>query len=147
MAATSSPYRIELTDEPPSQDRDMLAVSLLAYNEALLGPPGIHAVAVLIRSQDDARLLGGLWGRTSFKWLFVELLFIPGALRGQGIGTQLLRTAEAEAKARGCLGAWLDTFSSAACRFYVRQGYEVFGAIADYPPGNTRSFLSKQFPT
>jgi len=147
MAATSSPYRIELTDEPLSQERDMLAVPLLAYNEALLGPPGIHPVAVLIRSQDDARLLGGLWGRTSFQWLFVELLFIPEALRGQGIGTQLLRTAEDEAKARECLGAWLDTFSPDACRFYVQQGYKVFGAIADYPPGNIRSFLSKQFPT
>ena len=84
-------------------------------------------------------------GRTSFQWLFVELLFIPEALRNQGIGTQLLRTAEDEAKARGCLGAWLDTFSPDACRFYVQHGYKVFGAIADYPPGNTRSFLSKQF--
>ncbi len=101
MVAMSPPYRIELTDELPSQERDMLAVSLLAYNEARLGPPGIHPVGVLIRSQDDARLLGGLWGRTSFKWLFVELLFIPEALRGQGIGTQLLRTAEDEAKVRG----------------------------------------------
>jgi len=147
MAATSLPHRIELTDEPPSQERDMLAVPLLAYNEALLGPSGIRPVAVLIRSQDDARLLGGLWGRTSFQRLFVELLFIPEALRGQGIGTRLLRAAEDEAKARGCLGAWLETFSPDACRFYVQQGYEVFGVIADYPPGNTRSFLSKQFPT
>jgi len=147
MVAMSPPYRIELTDELPSQERDILAVSLLAYNEALLGPPGIHPVAVLIRAQDDARLLGGLWGRASFQWLFVELLFIPEALRGQGIGTQLLRTAEDEAKARGCLGAWLDTFSPDACRFYMQQGYTAFGAIANYPPGNTRSFLSKQFPT
>jgi len=146
MAAASPPYRIELTDEPPPQERDMLAAPLLAYNEALLGPPGIHPVAVLIRSQDDARLLGGLWGRTASQWLFVELLFIPEALRGQGFGTHLLKTAEIEARARGCLGAWLDTFSPDACRFYVQQGYEVFGAIADYPPGNTRSFLSKRFP-
>ena len=147
MVATSLPHRIELTNEPPSQERDMLAAPLLAYNEALLGPSGIRPVAVLIRSQDDARLLGGLWGRTSFRWLFVELLFIPDALRGQGIGAQLLRTAEDEAKARGCIGAWLETFSQDACCFYVQQGYEVFGAIADYPPGNTRSFLSRQFST
>lgn len=146
MAVTSPPYRIELTDEPPPRERDMLSAPLLAYNETLLGPPNIHPVAVLIRSQDDARLLGGLWGRTSFRWLFVELLFIPEALRGQGIGTQLLKAAENEAHARGCLGAWLDTFSPDACHFYVQQGYKVFGAIADYPPGNTRSFLSKRFP-
>ncbi len=147
MAATSPSYRIELTDEPPSQERDMLAVPLLVYNEVLLGPSCIRPVAVLIRSQENARLLGGLWGRTSFRWLFIELLFIPEALRGQGIGTQLLKIAEDEAVARECLGAWLDTFSPDACCFYAQQGYEVFGTIADYPPGNTRSFLSKRFPT
>jgi len=84
MAVTSLSYRIELTDEPPPHERDMLATALLAYNKTLLGPPGIHPVAVLIRSQDDARLLGGLWGRTSSRWLFVELLFIPEAMRGPG---------------------------------------------------------------
>ena len=124
----------------------MLASPLLAYNEALLGPPSIRPVTVLIRTQDDARVLGGLWGRTSFQWLFVELLFIPDSLRGQGLGTQLLKTAEAEAKARGCLGAWLDTFSPDACRFYEKRGYQMFGVIADYPIGNARSFLSKRFP-
>jgi len=103
MAATSPSYRIELTDEPPSQERDMLAVPLLVYNEVLLGPSCIRPVAVLIRSQENARLLGGLWGRTSFRWLFIELLFIPEALRGQGIGTQLLKIVEDEAVARECL--------------------------------------------
>lgn len=139
-------YTIQTTDKPAPQERDMLAAPLLAYNETLLGPPDIHLLAVLIRTQDGGRVLGGLWGRTSFRWLFVELLFVPDLLRGRGLGTQLLARAEEEAKGRGCLGAWLDTFSPNACRFYERRGYEPFGAIADYPPGNARSFLSKRFP-
>jgi GNAT superfamily N-acetyltransferase len=89
--------------------------------------------------------LGGLYGRTGFRRLFVELLFVPEALRGQGLGGKLLQQAEAQAKARGCLGAWLDTFNAEARRFYERNGYRVFGEIADYPPGNTRFFLSKDF--
>lgn len=135
-----------MTDEPAPHERDMLAAPLLAYNETLLGPPRIHPVAVLVRTQDDARVLGGLWGRTSSRWLFVELLFIPDPLRSQGLGTQLLERAEKEAKARGCFGAWLDTFSPDACRFYQQRGYQLFGEISDYPPGNARSFLSKRFP-
>ncbi len=146
MSLAPLPYRIEITDKPAPHERDMLAAPLLAYNEVLLGAPGIHPVAALIRTQDDARVLGGLWGRTSFQWLFVELLFVPGSLRGQGLGTQLLAAAENEARARGCLGAWLDTFSPDACRFYKQRGYRLFGVIADYPAGNTRSFLSKRFP-
>lgn len=139
-------YTIQTTDDPAPQERDLLAGPLLAYNTALLGPPTIHPIAVLIRNEDDGRLLGGLWGRTSFRWLFVELLFIPDLLRGRGLGTQLLGRAEQEAKARGCLGAWLDTFNPDARWFYQSQGYKLFGAIADYPPGNERSFLSKRFP-
>lgn len=145
MSSDLPPYTLQTTDEPAPQERDMLAAPLLAYNEALLGPPDIHPLAVFIRAQDSGRVLGGLWGRTSFRWLFVELLFIPDILRGRGLGTQLLAQAEDEAKARECLGVWLDTFSPDACRFYERHGYESFGAITDYPPGNARSFLSKRF--
>ena len=89
--------------------------------------------------------MGGLWGRTSFEWLFVELLFVPENLRGQGLGAKLLEMAETEAQNRKCLGAWLDTLSTDACRFYQRQGYRLFGVIEDIPPGNTRSYLSKRF--
>ena len=53
--------------------------------------------------------------------------------------------ADAEAQARGCIGAWIETFSADARRVYERNGYRVFGKIADYPPGNIRYFLSKDF--
>ena len=145
LSPESLSYDIEATDAPDPGARDALAQPLLAYNEALLGPPGIRPLAVLIRSRDEGRVIGGLWGRTSSRWLFVELLFVPEALRGQKLGTGLLSAAEAEAKARNCLGSWLETFSQEACRFYQRRGYQVFGAIADYPPGNARSFLSKRW--
>lgn len=145
MSSGTLPYRIEITDTPCPKAREALAQPLLAYNEALLGSPDIHPLSIVIRSQDNGHVIGGLWGRTSFRWLFVELLFVPEAVRSQSLGTELLSRAEAEAQTRGCLGSWLETFSQEACRFYQRRGYRLFGAIADYPPGNTRSFLSKRF--
>jgi hypothetical protein len=51
--------------------------------------------------------------------------------------------AENEAKRRGCLGAWLDTFSFQAREFDERVGYTVFGTITDCPPGHSRFFLKK----
>ena len=44
---------------------------------------------------------------TSWSWLHVENLFVPAALRGRGLGTRILAMAEAEAQARGCVGARL----------------------------------------
>ena len=52
---------------------------------------------------------------------------------------------QAEAQARGCFGAWVDTFSFQARPFYEKQGYTVFGTIADQPPGHARHFLFKRF--
>ncbi len=136
---------LEITDHPDPSARAEIADSLLAYNVALLGPPNIRPLVIILRSDDGSKVVGGLWGRTSFQWLFVELLFIPDALRSQGLGTQLLDNAEAEAKRRGCRGSWLDTFSAAAACFYEKQGYRPFGVIADYPLGTARHFLSKLF--
>lgn len=135
--------RLEITDHPDPAARAEIADPLLAYNVALLGSPDIRPLAILLHSNDSSKVVGGLWGRTSFQWLFVELLFVPDALRSQGLGTQMLERAEAEAKRRGCRGVWLDTFSTAAARFYEKQGYKPFGVITDYPPGAARHFLSK----
>ena len=74
----------------------------------------------------------------------MELFFIPEDLRRDGLGASLLAQAEREARARGCHGAWLDTYSFQARGFYERQGYSVFGRIDDYPPGHCRYFLSKR---
>jgi GNAT superfamily N-acetyltransferase len=132
-----------LTDQPPATMRDALGQGVSDFNIERLGPADRRPLAIMI--QQDGKLIGGLFGRTSFRRLFVELLFVPESLRGQGIGQKLLAQAEAEAKARGCLGLWLETLSADAHRFYLRNGLKVFGQIEDYPPGNTRYFLSKDW--
>ena len=136
---------IELTEKPSASDREMAIGPLLAFNAAFLGDPNTRPLAVLLRSGLEARVVGGLWGRTSFRWLFVELLFVPEEFRAQHFGTRLLELAEAEARRRDCLGAWLDTFSPAALGFYEQRGYRRFGEIPDYPPGHARHFLLKRF--
>jgi GNAT superfamily N-acetyltransferase len=132
-----------LTDQPPPAMRDFVLQGISAANTVRLGPHGSRPLAILI--QQEGVLTGGLYGRTFYRRLTVELLFVPESLRGQGTGARILRQAEDEAKQRDCLGSWLETFSPDARRFYVRQGYSTFGEIADYPPGNTRFFLAKDW--
>ena len=137
----------DLTDAPDPVTRRVIGQAMLAHNETFLGPSHARPLAVLVHDTDGITVLGGLWGRTSHQFLFVEMLFLPETLRGQRIGETLLRRAEAEAHDRGCVGAWLDTFSPDAKHFYERQGYTVFGELHDHPMGYTRFFLRKTFAT
>lgn len=123
-------------------DREVIAAGIRDFNQRKAGPANATLLAVVLRDESGATI-GGLWGRTSYGWLFVELLFVPDALRGAGLGAKLMRAAELEAKARGCHAAWLDTYDFQARAFYERLGYAEFGRLDDYPTGHLRHFMRK----
>ena len=132
-----------VTFEPTDADISAVAGPLLAFNEAN-GPsnPDSGKLAVLLKNEAGT-VIGGLFGWINCSWLHVELLAVPEELRRTGLGTRLLGEAETAAKARGCIGAWLDTYSFQAPDFYLRNGYEAFGELKDHPPGANRIFLRK----
>lgn len=98
---------------------------------------------ILLRDRAAGSTIGGLWGRSVYDWLYVELLAVPEDLRGQGVGSTLMRQAETIAIERGCVGVWLDTYGFQARGFYEKLGYEVFGVLDDHPRGSQRFFLRK----
>jgi len=59
------------------------------------------------------------------------------------LGTQLLARAEGEASAKGCHGAYLDTFTFQSVEFYTRAGYKIFGTLEQSPNRHSRHFLRK----
>jgi GNAT superfamily N-acetyltransferase len=132
----------ELTASPSPEELAAITDALSAFNNSDAGPSDRRPLAVLIRDT-DGKVTGGLSGFTAWGWLFTQMLYIPDTLRGTGISGTILTKAEEEARARGCRGAWIDTFSPQALRVYLRQGYEVFGELEDFPEGRTRSFLRK----
>ncbi|WP_189042215.1 GNAT family N-acetyltransferase [Aliidongia dinghuensis] len=137
------PVQLIVTDDPAPGDREAIARGLVCYNTEAAGPSGSRLLAVLIQDETGATI-GGLWGRTGYDWLYVELLHLPRQLRGTGVGRELMGYAEAEARARGCRGIWLDTFSFQARGFYEKLGFTLFGQIDDHPPGHQRFFLQKR---
>lgn len=134
---------VELVAAPGAAEEQAILDVLSAYNEAMAGPGDHRPLAVVVRD-DAGAVVGGLWGATSYRWLFVKYLALPEDRRGGGTGTALMAAAEAEARRRGCIGIWLDTFSFQAEGFYHRLGFSTFGSIADYPPGGARHFLAKR---
>ncbi len=133
---------LEVTDTPRAEDIDLLGASLASFNENDVGPSERTALAVFVRDTDD-RIVAGLSGYSAWGWLYVQWLWVGEEQRGHGLAGRLLSAAEDEARARGCHGAYIDTFNPKALRTYQRAGYTVFGALPDFPKGRTRSFLSK----
>jgi len=131
--------RVEVSDLLASTN-DML--TRLDRKNQVASSTDFVRVDVLLKD-DSGQTVGGLWGRTSFGWLFVELLFVPEVLRGRRYGVRLLETAENAAIARNCHAVWLDTYDFQAAPFYERLGYREFGRLEDYPREHTRRFLHK----
>jgi len=76
-------------------------------------------------------------------------LFVRENLRGLRYGYQRMTLAEEEeeeeARKRGATNAFFNTFSFQAPGFYQQHGYRVFCELKDFPPGNTRDYMTKQF--
>ena len=132
----------ELHDDPAAQ---AALDGLTAFNAAFVGPHGYKPLSLIVRRDAAGEPVGGAFGWCYGAWFFLHYFFLPEDLRGHGLGAALVRRLEAEAQARGCVGAWVDTFSFQARPFYEKQGYTVFGTIADQPPGHARHFLFKRF--
>jgi GNAT superfamily N-acetyltransferase len=134
---------IVVPDAPNEAHRDVVWNALVAYNDSKVGPSGFMPLAILVNDPVTGKPAGGLWGKTAYNWCFVELFVIPESCRGQDLGSKVLAQAEDIARARGCIGLWLDTYWFQAPEFYKKQGYEVVGTPPDYPRGGPRYFLKK----
>lgn len=135
--------RITTSEMPSETDREAILAPLRAYNIAHGGDPRVLPVAVLLTDENGDHV-GGLWGRCSYDWLFVELLAVPETHRGGNFGKALMEQAENIARAHGCIGVWLDTYEFQARGFYERLGFEGFGMLEDHPLGQKRFFLQKR---
>jgi len=135
--------KLLLTDAPDSEARRIIDDGLSGHNVEHAGYWDTRPLAVLVQDPESGRTLGGLLGRTSLGLLFVDLVFLPAALRGRDIGSRILRIAEEEALRRGCRAAVLYTISFQAPGFYERHGWREFGRIDCDPPGTARVFMTK----
>jgi len=136
---------IVLDENPAPEGREQILRPLVEFNLAHAGEFKYGNVAFYLKQPGQDAAVGGLWGRFAAGWLFVELLFVPEELRGQGLGAQLMQQAEALARKHDSIGVWLDSFSFQAPGFYKKLGYSCFGTLADFPKGETRYFFSKRF--
>ena len=135
---------IRIVSEPHAGPESISFVreAIARHNVAVTRETYYSPLAILLKDSRDT-ILGGAFGHVWGGWLDLSLLWVAEPLRGRGYGRKLLEAAEEEARAQGCRGVFLSTFSFQARPFYEKYGYEVIGEIPDYPIGHAFYFLKK----
>ena len=111
-----------------------LADRLYEFNAKATGYHDGKLLAGCVRS-DGGEVIAGFNGHSWGSCCVLSHVWVHERYRAQGLGTLLLRSAEAEAVARGCVQVVLATHSFQAPGFYERMGYERKYAVNGNPKG------------
>jgi len=140
---TDSHHRYIFTDEENETWNARLTERLRALNVEYLPADNDRVPLEIYVRDDDGTVVGGLIGRTVWGWLEIAVLWVDEQLRGKGLGSELMKRGEHEARRRGCVVARLSTWDFQALSLYKRLGYVPYGMLEDYPPGHTVYYLRK----
>jgi GNAT superfamily N-acetyltransferase len=101
-------------------------------------------VPLVIHLKNEVEIVAGVTGQTFGNWLMIDYLWVSESMRGKGLGLQLLKRAEKEAKVRHCTDVMLDTLAFQAKPFYEKQGYKTVFEMQDYPLTGSRYYMTKE---
>ena len=122
--------------------RKAILKGLVAYNRSQIGRRKWKNIAITIRN-DAGDIVGGVTGEAWADWLFIQLLWLDEAHRGQDLASRAMDAVEDEARAFGAKHAYLEPFSFQARPFYEKRGYRVFGTLENYPDAHSRYWMTK----
>ena len=144
MSKIIEDYCIFVEKSPDPKDLEYISESLRTDAEPQAGYSRNQQNLVLFVRSGENTVVGGLSADISWGWLYILKIWIQKRFRGKGIGSQLIKTAEDEAKKCGCRNAFLETFSFQARPLYEQLGYKIFGTLDDFPPGHKKYFMKKR---
>jgi len=134
----------EISNAIDVQAETFLNEALAANAVEQNAPPYQEEKIQILRRDERGAIVAGLTGKTFWNWLYIDILWVAKALRGQGLGAALVRAAEENAVQRGCHSAYLWTESFEGPAFYPKLGYKEFVVKHDFPIGFTRTGFMKR---
>ncbi len=97
--------KLAITPEFTPEMETIIGNGLSEYNRLKTGYVDDRDLPVILTHSKTGEILGGLLGRTTLGLLFIDFVYLPEEVRGQGIGASMLEMTEQEAIARGCTAA------------------------------------------
>jgi GNAT superfamily N-acetyltransferase len=136
--------KIVLTDEPEAADIAVVADGLRDYNTSKAGYDDYRRIAIFVTDPESGAIVGGIYGGSYMGQMSIERVYLPETLRGDRLGSRLLKMAEDEARRRGCSRLTLNTMEIQAQGFYLQLGFETAAALTCDPPGINRYVMTKK---
>lgn len=134
-----------VTDDPDPYALAELEQNLAdAARQATAAPVEVE-LAVLHRDADGS-LRGGAYGTVWGGICDVHGLWVRADLRGQGLGSDLIRRIESAAAERGCTQVLLLAYDVLVAGFFERLGYAVVGVVDEGPGGRPVRWFHKPLP-
>lgn len=135
-------YAIRVTKDVTEKDIAEIYNALHEYNMAHREAGVDQPIGIFYEDEAGVKL-AGLTGETYGNWLCIKYLWVSEDVRGQGIGSRILKAAEEEALRRGCKYSFVDTFHFQAPGFYKKYGYEEVFSLDQYPYTGARHYYTK----
>ncbi|MBB6454917.1 ribosomal protein S18 acetylase RimI-like enzyme [Salirhabdus euzebyi] len=99
----------------------------------------IEKISFIVKKERE-QIVGGITGTIMWYCLHIDFLWVDESLRGQGLGSELLKKIEEVAVEKKCRLIQLDSFSFQAPKFYQKYGYQVVGIVEDYPDNGLQQY-------
>jgi len=127
MAIDSEPFNYAFVIELSEERAEYVTNKIIEFNRPNHSPlwenlPYPRVPLEIYVLGEKGEVVGGLIGRTNQipEWLEVSVIWVAEEKRRQGVGSQLMHLAEAEAKKRGCHYARLATSDYQALIFIAK---------------------------
>jgi GNAT superfamily N-acetyltransferase len=134
---------IEVLENPDQTLIDYLNKRIDDFNWANWEVNERVPLAVQIKSE-QGEVIAGAAARTFGDWLLLDTLWVSDELRGQNIGSDILKKIEESGKKRGCIKCLLSTLNFQAMPFYEKYGYKTEWVQQGYPKTGCKYFMVKE---
>jgi hypothetical protein len=135
-------YSITYVEHPEGSAWGVIGQGINEYNAAQAGDDRSQRLCYALQGPDGA-IAGGVIGVVYWDWLYVDLMWLPEALRGRGLWPAPVDIAGGGGRPAGRQARFPRHLQLPGPGFYQSHGYRVFGELPGFPAGHTRYFLTK----